>query len=283
MKPPAVTTNTTATFKWKSARGTVRILCRLRLRALPGGGALGTRAPARLARKLRRCSSPTTWSSLVPGRYAFTLVAVGRRASARTTYRWKVVPRPEVKAPPPPPPPGHPPPPPPPPGPPPPPPPPGPPPPPPPPPPPGGASCATAPYKYLKPVHPEISSAEQQFVDLVNQARLGLGLRTLTINSKLSLAADSHSYWQDATYGYRGLSHTGCGGTEPWPRFTDAGWVGRWKGEVTLVRYPTATAQTAFSMFKGSPGHWELLTSPDFTEIGVGQSAYHWTGTLGQP
>jgi uncharacterized protein YkwD len=132
-------------------------------------------------------------------------------------------------------------------------------------------------------VHPEISSAEQEFVDLVNQARQGLGLHALSIDSRLSLAADSHSYWQDATYGYRGLSHTGCGGTDPWPRFADAGWAGRWEGEVTLVSYPAASAQTAFTMFKGSPHHWELLTSPDFTQIGVGQSAYHWTGTLGQP
>jgi uncharacterized protein YkwD len=52
---------------------------------------------------------------------------------------------------------------------------------------------------------------------------------------------------------------------------------------VTLVSYPAASAQTAFTMFKGSPHHWELLTSPDFTQIAVGQSAYHWTGTLGQP
>jgi uncharacterized protein YkwD len=132
-------------------------------------------------------------------------------------------------------------------------------------------------------VHPETSSEEQQFVNLVNQARQTLGLKTLTINSKLSLAADSHSYWQDKTYGATGLSHTGCGGTAPWPRFTDAGYKGSYEGEVTLVNSAGASAQTAFNMFKGSPGHWALLTSPNFTEIGVGQSAYHWTGDLGAP
>jgi uncharacterized protein YkwD len=139
------------------------------------------------------------------------------------------------------------------------------------------------PYHYLKPVHPEISSEEQQFVALVNQARQSLALQPLTLNSKLSLAADSHSYWQDATYGYSGLSHTGCGGTDPWPRFTDAGYHGSYLGEVTLVRAPPASAQVAFDMFKGSPGHWALLTSPNFTEIGVGESTYHWTGDLGHP
>jgi uncharacterized protein YkwD len=120
-------------------------------------------------------------------------------------------------------------------------------------------------------------------VNLVNQARQSLGLGSLSLNSKLNLAADSHSYWQDAAFGYSGLSHTGCGGTDPWPRFADAGYHGSYEGEVTLLRYPAADAQTAFNMFKGSPGHWALLTSPDFTEIGVGASAYHWTGDLGAP
>jgi uncharacterized protein YkwD len=130
-------------------------------------------------------------------------------------------------------------------------------------------------------VHPEISSDEQQFVTLVNAARAALGLQPLSLNSSLSIAADSHSYWQDATYGYSNLSHTGCGGTDPWTRLSDAGYNGTWEGEVTLVRYPPANAQTAFDMFKSSPPHWTLLTSPNFTEIGVGAGAYHWTGDLG--
>jgi uncharacterized protein YkwD len=139
------------------------------------------------------------------------------------------------------------------------------------------------PYKYLKPVHAEINADEQQFVDLVNQARQSLALPPLTINSKLNIAADSHSYWQDVVYGSSGLSHTGCGGTAPWPRIADAGYSGTSLGEVTLVNSAGANAQTAFNMFKNSPPHWTLLTSPNFTDIGVGESAYHWTGDLGHP
>jgi uncharacterized protein YkwD len=120
-------------------------------------------------------------------------------------------------------------------------------------------------------------------VNLVNSARQSLGLQPLTINSKLSLAADSHSYWQDTTYGATSLSHTGCGNTDPWTRLTDAGYSGSYLGEVTLVNPSGANAQTAFNMFKGSPPHWTLLTSPNFTEIGVGESAWHWTGDLGKP
>jgi uncharacterized protein YkwD len=290
--PPAVTTNTGATFKWKPAKGTVRLLCRLRWQPLPSG-AQGARAPKHLARTFSRCTSPTTWLGLVPGRYTFALVAIGREKRKRAaTFHWRILPPgspvpppppPPGHSPPPPPPPGHPPPPPPPPGPPPPPPagPPPPPPPAPPPPPPPGTSCAASPYKYLKPVEPAINADEQQFVNLVNQARQSLGLQPLAINSKLSLAADSHSYWQDSFYGRTGLEHTGCNGSTPWQRIAEAGYSGNYLGEVTLVNSAGANAQTAFNMFKGSPGHWALLTSPNFTQIGIGKSSWHWTGDLG--
>ena len=139
-----------------------------------------------------------------------------------------------------------------------------------------------APYKYLWPVSPGISSEEQQFVGLVNQARQSLGLQPLTLNSSLSLAADSHSYWQDVAFGYSGLTHQpGCNTSTPGQRMSDAGYSGMYEGEITLVSYPAASAQQAFNMFKGSPPHWQLLTSPLFTQIGVGESSWHWTGDLG--
>jgi uncharacterized protein YkwD len=121
-------------------------------------------------------------------------------------------------------------------------------------------------------------------VNLVNQARGSLGLAPLSLNPSLSLAADSHSYWQDVTFGYSGLTHQpGCNGSTPWQRMADAGYNASYEGEITLVSYPPASAQTAFNMFKNSPEHWALLTSALFTQIGVGESAYHWTGDLGGP
>jgi uncharacterized protein YkwD len=294
--PAGVTSDTTAIFKWRTFGATRHTLCRLRRTALLGTAATQGVDAGRRA-KFKRCASPESWSGLVPGRYTFTLALMGRRGErlADARYTWKVVPpaQPPPPLPPmpilpkPPPPPAPPPPPTPPPAPPPPPASPPPPPPspapPPPPPAPGAAACASAPYKYLKPVHPEISADEQQFVNLVNGARQGLGLKPLAIDSRLSLAADSHSYWQDSYYGSRGLSHTGCGGTDPWARFSDAGYSGSYLGEVTLVNSAGANAQTAFNMFKSSPAHWDLLTSANFTQIGVGESTWHWTGDLGAP
>ena len=262
--PPAVTSERTATFAWTTGHGTRRTLCSLRRRSA-ARKATRARDRSRGARRFRRCRSPATWSKLRAGRYAFTLIATSSHGTTRVAYRWRIVAgRPGT--PPPPPPPGPPPPP------------PG-----PPPTPPPGTSCATPPYHYLSPVHPETSAAEQQFVNLVNQARQSLGVRALSLNSSLNLAADSHSYWQDSAYGYSGLSHTGCGGSDPRARFADAGYGGSPAGEVTLVRFPAANAQTAFDMFKSSSGHWALLTSPSFSEIGVGASGYHWTGALGGP
>jgi uncharacterized protein YkwD len=142
-----------------------------------------------------------------------------------------------------------------------------------------------APYTYLWPVNPGISSQEQQFVGLVNQARQQLGLKALSLNPSLSLAADSHSYWQDVAFGNSGLTHQpGCNGSTPWQRIADAGYNNSgYEGEVTLVSSAAASPQQAFNMFKGSAPHWALLTCPGFTQIGVGESAYHWTGDLGGP
>jgi len=130
-------------------------------------------------------------------------------------------------------------------------------------------------------VRPEISADETAFVALVNAERAKQSLGPLVIYSRLSVAADSHSYWQDATYGYNGLSHTGVNGSSPGDRALAAGY--RWStwGEVTLVSLPSANAQRAFDMFMSSPPHRAILMGGAFRHIGVGQSAYHWTGVTG--
>jgi uncharacterized protein YkwD len=284
LTPQGKTSHTRAVFRWKTSHGASRTLCRLRWRPLPGASA---QARPKVVRRLSHCGSPATWKHLPSGRYTFTLVVRSRHGRARwRSYWWEIVPQPAVSAspslsplptttsttstattttattttsttpvPPPPPPP----------------------------PPRSATNCAQSPYKYLWPVAPAISTDEQQFVNLVNQARQSLGLLPLSLDPRLSLAADSHSYWQDAEFGNQGLTHVpGCNGSDPFQRVADAGYSASWEGEITLV-YPGATAQTAFNMFKGSPPHWALLTSPHFTQIGVGESAYHWTGDLGGP
>jgi uncharacterized protein YkwD len=294
--PDRTSSSGTATFTWETSRGKGGALCRLRWHPLAGEGVSQTLSVRRRAklRDYKPCASPARWSKLVPGRYSFSLIVNSSHGRTRVPYAWTILaplavtspppspPAPPGASPPPPPPPGSPPPPP---RFPPPPPPPSPPPPPPlpppPPPPPPGASCAVPPYTYLRPVQPAVNADEQQFVALVNQARQGLGLSPLSIESHLNLAADSHSYWQDGFYRSTGLSHTGCNNSDPWVRIADAGYHGSYLGEVTLVNSAGANAQTAFNQFKGSAPHWALLTSPNFTQIGVGQSAYHWTGDLG--
>ncbi|MGB2953667.1 MAG: CAP domain-containing protein [Gaiellaceae bacterium] len=254
--PGRATVATKVTFAWTS-RGTTRTTCGLLRKQ-------GTWKPARRA---WQCSSPKTWTRLRPGLYVFELKAFDRRGSViRVHYEWTIsAPQSAVSpitAPPPPPPP------------------PSPPPPPPPPPPPTPTNCAAPPYSFLTPVQPATNADEAQFINLVNQARTTMGVPALTVNPKLSLAADSHSFWQDVTYGYMGLSHSGCKGSDPGARITDVGYSWWTYGEVTLVSYPAADALTAFNMFKGSPGHWAILTSGSYTDIGVGESAYHWTGDL---
>ena len=88
--PPPVTSETAATFKWIARTGTRRTRCGLRWHALPGTRDKASSLAQRRA-KLRRCSSPKTWTKLGRGRYTFVLIAAGRRTSTSTHYRWRVV------------------------------------------------------------------------------------------------------------------------------------------------------------------------------------------------
>ena len=117
----------------------------------------------------------------------------------------------------------------------------------------------------------------------MNAERTRLGLGALTLDARLNIAADSHSFWQDAAYGYNSLSHAGANGSSPDQRITAAGYAWSLWGEVTLVRYPAANAAVAFEMFMNSPPHRTLLMGAGFRQIGIGQSTYHWTGVLGTP
>ena len=138
-------------------------------------------------------------------------------------------------------------------------------------------------YRYVEPVSPTLSSQEAEFLNLVNVERARVGLGPLSISTKLNLAADSHSFWQDAVYGASNLSHAGKLGSSPGDRATDVGYVWSTWGEVTLVASPQLSAAAALSRFMNSPDHRAILLGPSLREIGVGASAYHWTALLAAP
>lgn len=118
------------------------------------------------------------------------------------------------------------------------------------------------------PTQAQVSTA----VDLANQVnalRAQYGLAPYQLNSALMSAAQSHSEWEAAT---GTISHTGQGGTTPTDRAIAAGYGERSNIRVSENIYAgtNATSETALNWWINSPIHFRGLTSPNYSEIGVG-------------
>lgn len=101
-------------------------------------------------------------------------------------------------------------------------------------------------------------------VGLTNQERAKSGLSQLTLNSKLSEAANNKArdmfaeqYW----------AHTSPSGTEPWDFISGAGYSYRVAGE-NLARDFATTAQMV-AAWMASPTHRDNIMHPRYQEIGV--------------
>lgn len=103
----------------------------------------------------------------------------------------------------------------------------------------------------------------------VNGLRAQYGLPPYQLNAALMDAAQSHTEWEAAT---GQISHTGAGGTTPTDRAVAAGYGDRSNVRVSENIYAgtNATSQTALDWWIGSPIHFRGLTSPNYSEIGVG-------------
>jgi hypothetical protein len=101
-------------------------------------------------------------------------------------------------------------------------------------------------------------------VELTNQKRAESGLASLTVNEKLSAAAQAKGedmlakdYW----------AHVSPEGTQPWKFFGDSGYSYRYAGE-NLAR-DFSSAESAVEAWMASPSHRENLLSTKYSEIGI--------------
>jgi len=113
-----------------------------------------------------------------------------------------------------------------------------------------------------------LDAQEQQFLTLINNYRTSKGLGALSLNAKLN---DS-SGWMSAdmaTNNY--FSHTDSLGRDPFQRMAAFGYdYNTWKGENLAAG--VADAQSAFNMWKNSPGHDANMRNANFTVIGIGRA-----------
>jgi hypothetical protein len=110
-----------------------------------------------------------------------------------------------------------------------------------------------------------IDGEEQAFLTLINSHRAANGLGTLTLDSQLNVVAD----WMSndmATNDY--FSHTDSLYRDPFQRMADLGYTyNTWKGENLAAGVDTA--QGAFDLFEGSPGHNANMLNANFKVIGI--------------
>ncbi|WP_405733346.1 CAP domain-containing protein [Streptomyces sp. NBC_01537] len=122
------------------------------------------------------------------------------------------------------------------------------------------------------------SGATARVVALVNSARSKAGCSALTVNAKLTKAAQSHSNDMSDS---QTMSHTGSDGSSPGDRITRAGYDWRTYGENVAYGYPTP--ESVMAGWMSSPGHKANILNCAFKEIGVGlaQDGYYWTQDFG--
>lgn len=118
-----------------------------------------------------------------------------------------------------------------------------------------------------------------------NTERTGAGLGTLSQNSTLDAAAQSHANYM-ASIGI--LSHTGSGNTSPNDRIVSAGYNPEVTGE--NVAGGPFTVADVMTGWMNSTVHRENILFADYTEIGVGFTyaettpyKVYWCVTFGKP
>lgn len=109
---------------------------------------------------------------------------------------------------------------------------------------------------HLSEASAQITSEEQQLVNLVNQARSQRGLRPLSVDGNLVNSARS---WSGTMHRQGKMYHSGMA------------------GRAENVAFGYNDAYNTFRQWMNSPPHYATMMSPQYSRIGVGRSAHYWT------
>jgi uncharacterized protein YkwD len=145
------------------------------------------------------------------------------------------------------------------------------------------ASISPAPVALAQDSGYSPDGEEWAFVELLNAYRGELGLAPVTLNYELGAAAEYHSV-DMATNNY--FSHYSLDGTDAGANIQNFGYTGFPYAE--NIAAGMATAQEVLTGWQNSPEHNATMTSPQYTEIGIGrayneasQYGWYWTATYG--
>ncbi|MFG2991395.1 CAP domain-containing protein [Streptomyces sp. NPDC048257] len=129
-----------------------------------------------------------------------------------------------------------------------------------------------------KPAAPPASGDVAAVLALVNQERAAAGCSAVSLNAKLTKAAQDHSADMAS---HSNMSHTGSDGSDPGARITRAGYTWRTYGE--NVAYGYSSPEKVMEGWMNSQGHRENILNCSFKEIGIGlaQPGNYWTQDFG--
>ncbi len=122
----------------------------------------------------------------------------------------------------------------------------------------------------------QLNSFEQEVIDLTNQERRRSGLRSLSFNCQLTVAAQNHTLDMERN---RMLSHTGSDGSSMVDRVRRTGYRPGYLGENVAVGQ--RTPQEVVDSWMRSSGHRRNILNPNYEEIGVGYDNRYWTQVFG--
>jgi len=124
----------------------------------------------------------------------------------------------------------------------------------------------------------EPSAYEQYLLELVNAARAKGGVQPLANNRQLNDAADTQVSWMISN---NILSHTGAGGSSPYDRMVDAGFVFSgsyswgenmaWESLRGAAGY-TDEVKDLHNWLMNSSGHYANIMKASYTQVGIGFS-----------
>ncbi|WP_314225220.1 CAP domain-containing protein [Streptomyces zaehneri] len=139
-------------------------------------------------------------------------------------------------------------------------------------------TAAPKPTATTAPASGTATPAVARVVALVNNERAKVGCSPVTLNAKLSQAAQAHSADMAS---HNTMSHTGSDGSDPGQRITRAGYLWSTYGE--NVAYGYSTPEQVMAGWMASAGHKRNILDCGFKEIGVGvaQPGNYWTQDFG--
>ncbi len=128
----------------------------------------------------------------------------------------------------------------------------------------------------------QASNFQQDILVLVNAERRKAGLSALTLNAKLSQAAQNHTNDMVAK---KYFAHTSPSGSTMVTRVKATGYVYSTIGE--NIAAGNGTAAGTMTQWMNSPGHRANILNPKFKELGVGYAPstdkykHYWTQVFG--